>query len=129
MIALLADIRRAYIPIEQADRLVAAIRLRAMSLMSERSPAQSNPGNHSHTILTVVHLLISLFSLLAQHPVTLPSNLNVIIPSNHEASRYNGFVYVYPVETNSGPFYVVTHGRLVGVISHWYVYLYVCSDA
>ncbi|KAF8120428.1 hypothetical protein EV363DRAFT_1394669 [Boletus edulis] len=46
--------------------------------------------------------------------------MNVVVPSNHGVSRYNGFVYVQPDEEQcEGPFYIVTRGRLVGIISHW----------
>ncbi|KAG6370580.1 hypothetical protein JVT61DRAFT_11377 [Boletus reticuloceps] len=97
--SLLADIHRAIIPIRHADCLVAAICQRASYLLWEALGAPSDP---------------------AEHPVILPCNLNVVVPSNHGVGRYNGFVYVQPDEEEcESPFYIVTHSRLVGIISHW----------
>ncbi|KAH0826245.1 hypothetical protein J3R83DRAFT_5709 [Lanmaoa asiatica] len=96
--SLLSDIRRADIPIHHVDVLIAATRLRARSLLWEAPGIIPNPF---------------------QHPVALPGNIDVTVPSNHGLGQYNGIVYVHPVQGTRGPFYVITHGRLVGVIANW----------
>lgn len=80
--ALLSDICGADLPIHHTDTLVAAIHLHACSLLWELSGMIPNPGKDIYLHI-ISHVLTSML-LLAQHPVVLPSNLDVNVPSNHE---------------------------------------------
>ncbi|KAG9316898.1 hypothetical protein JVU11DRAFT_2974 [Chiua virens] len=90
---LLADIRRASIPLEYADALVATIRLRA------------NYPNQA---------------LGARYPLIPPWNMNMTVPSGHELIQYNGFTYVQPsVSYTCSQCYIVTRGKVVGIFIRW----------
>ena len=100
------------------------IMLTSFLLQSISTPADyfgKHQGWYPTHVRTYNFFACTLTSVLpiAQHPVVLPGNLDVTMPSNHGLSQYNGIVYVHPVQGTRGPFYVITHGRLVGVIANW----------
>ncbi|KIJ19292.1 hypothetical protein PAXINDRAFT_153324 [Paxillus involutus ATCC 200175] len=41
------------------------------------------------------------------------------MPNGHYSVTYNGITFVLPLQEESGPFYLITRGRLVGVIAQW----------
>ncbi|KAF8449522.1 hypothetical protein L210DRAFT_3641115 [Boletus edulis BED1] len=96
----LEDIRCATILPQHADLLVAAIRLWANYMFSDS--LHRHVQQHNHFLVP-------------------PANINVTVPGGHEVGQYNGFVYVQPSEETEaeGPFYLITHGKLVGVFAHW----------
>ncbi|KAH7917831.1 hypothetical protein BV22DRAFT_1025661, partial [Leucogyrophana mollusca] len=40
-----------------------------------------------------------------------------LIPSGHYTITYNNFIFTLPLQDEPGPYYLITRGRLVGVIA------------
>ncbi|KAF8833924.1 hypothetical protein BDN67DRAFT_985700 [Paxillus ammoniavirescens] len=43
----------------------------------------------------------------------------VAIPSRHYTITYNGVVFILPYQGEVGPYYLITWGRLMGVVAQW----------
>lgn len=43
----------------------------------------------------------------------------ITIPFGHEITKCNGFIYVQPKPNMQAPFYIIMHGKLVGLFSQW----------
>ncbi|KIJ09042.1 hypothetical protein PAXINDRAFT_38235, partial [Paxillus involutus ATCC 200175] len=41
------------------------------------------------------------------------------IPTGHYSITYNAVSFVLPFQEEPGPFYLITRGRLVGVVASW----------
>lgn len=115
---LLADIRRANIPLWYADILVATIRLCAYY---PNGASQTNSGASLSSEYTTTSCLLIRNCQPAQHPIIPPWDMNLTVPSGHELARYNGFVHIQPIGTSpmDGRFYIITCGKLVGVFERW----------
>lgn len=45
----------------------------------------------------------------------------VVVPNGHYIATYNEVIFVLPYQGEIGPYYLITQGKLIGVVAQWYV--------